>query len=267
MKKMTKALTWTVIVVIAGSFAAWYFTARDQVQEHPSIVAIPAQAPDTPEPQASFPVEDIQIAPEPVPDPPIPLPSLEESDEELVEILASIIGPEFLGSHFLLEQLISRIVTTVDSLDARQLAPLVMPVKSPQGKFLIAEGPQIEIDPANSARYTPYMNILSVLEPSMVLDVYVKYYPLFQQAYADLGHGDVYFNDRLVEVLNHLLATPELSQEPELIKSEAVYVFVDEDLEALSAGQKIILRAGTANSAILMDKLRELRSALTHQDI
>jgi hypothetical protein len=264
---MTKTLTWTVIVVIAGSLTAWYFSAWDQTQDHPSIVAIPEKAPETPEPQASFPVEDIQIVPEPVPVPPIPLPSLEESDEELVEVLAAFVGPELLGKHFLLEQVISRIVTTVDSLDARQLAPLVMPVKSPQGKFLVAEGLQIEIDPANSARYSPYMNILSLLDTSMVLDVYVKYYPLFQQAYAELGHGDVYFNDRLVEVVNHLLATPELTEEPELAKSEAVYVFVDEDLEALSAGQKIILRAGASNSAILMDKLRELRNALTHQEI
>ena len=38
--------------------------------------------------------------------------------------------------------------------------------------------------------------------------MYKQYYPLFQQAYVDLGYPEGYFNDRLVEVIDHLLATP-----------------------------------------------------------
>ena len=86
-------------------------------------------------------------------------------------------------------------------------------------------------------------------------------------AYADLGHGDVYFNDRLVEIVDHLLSTPIPADEPLLAKSEAVYIFVDEELEALSGGQKLILRSGATNGNLLLEKLREVRALLTSQNI
>ena len=41
--------------------------------------------------------------------------------------------------------------------------------------------------------------------------LYVRFYPLFQQAYRDLGYPNGYFNDRLVEVIDHLLVTPEIA--------------------------------------------------------
>jgi hypothetical protein len=41
-----------------------------------------------------------------------------------------------------------------------------------------------------------------------------------------------------------------------------VYLFVDEDLEALTAGQKIMLRMGNENAARVKSKLSEIRQAL-----
>jgi hypothetical protein len=184
-----------------------------------------------------------------------------------MEALAALVGPESLGSHFLLEQVASRMVTTVDNLDARQLAPLVMPVKAPEGKFQVEGEERLVVNPSNAHRYAPYMNIITALELPQAIDMYVKFYPMFQQAYVDLGHGDVYFNDRLVEIIDHLLSTPIPSDEPLLAKSEAVYIFVDEELEALSGGQKMILRSGATNANLLLEKLREVRALLTSQNI
>jgi len=47
------------------------------------------------------------------------------------------------------------------------------------------------------------------LDNHKLIAVYVEYYPLFQQAYDDLGYPSAYFNDRLVEVIDHLLETPD----------------------------------------------------------
>jgi hypothetical protein len=41
-----------------------------------------------------------------------------------------------------------------------------------------------------------------------------------------------------------------------------MYQFADPNLEALSAGQKLLLRMGPANAVIVKAKLRELRSAV-----
>jgi len=261
---MNKTTLWVVLLVIAGSLAAWYFSARNEPQDHPSVITLPESAAIKVEPRIEYPVEDIPVAEDLSPE---PLPALSDSDGELVEALAALIGPEVLGRHFVLEQVISRVVTTIDALDSRQLAPLVMPVQPVDGKFQVLEGESISIDPANAARYEAYVNIASAVDTNTLIELYVNYYPLFQQAYAELGHGDAYFNDRLVVILDHLLATPVTVDEVTLLKPEAVYIYADESLEALSAGQKLLLRIGSANAAAILEKLEEIRSALTRQDI
>jgi hypothetical protein len=63
-------------------------------------------------------------------------------------------------------------------------------------------------------------------------------------------------------VIDDLLATPSVEEPYRLIKPEAVYVFADEELESLSAGQKIMLRMGSDNAARVKSKLSEFREAL-----
>ena len=45
------------------------------------------------------------------------------------------------------------------------------------------------------------------------------------------------------------------------------YLFADEDLEGLSAGQKMLLRIGSANAVVIMNKLQEVRDAITRQKL
>ena len=59
-----------------------------------------------------------------------------------------------------------------------------------------------------------------------------------------------------------MLATPDVSGPIRLIKPEAFYLFADEDLESLSAGQKVLLRMGPENAARIKAKLAEIRAAL-----
>ena len=94
------------------------------------------------------------------------------------------------------------------------------------------------------------------------------------QAWRDLGLGNRYLNDRAIEVVDLLLATPEPERPPRVHLTEVKgpipstrpwvrYEFVDPQLEALTAGQKILVRMGTANERRLKQKLREFRSQLT----
>ena len=95
----------------------------------------------------------------------------------------------------------------------------------------------------------------------------MHYYPLFQQSYRELGYPDGYFNDRLVVVIDHLLATPDLPQPPALTQSKVMYEYADPALESRSAGQKLLLRSGPDNEAAIKAKLREIRAALTSEKI
>ena len=96
-----------------------------------------------------------------------------------------------------------------------------------------------------------------------VAEVYRRYYPLFQDAYVDLGYPQGYFNDRLVEVIDHLLATPEIDDPVGLVRPHVLYEYEDPDLEALSSGQKLMLRMGKAHANSLKARLRELRALIT----
>jgi hypothetical protein len=100
------------------------------------------------------------------------------------------------------------------------------------------------------------------LPTDALLSRYARFYPFFQEQYENLGYPTRYFNDRVVEVIDHLLATPEVEEPARLVQPRVLYEFTDPRLENLSAGQKILLRMGRTNQLKLKAKLREIRDRL-----
>jgi hypothetical protein len=117
--------------------------------------------------------------------------------------------------------------------------------------------------PENAARYLPWVGLIERLDARRVVAIYVHFYPLFQQAYVELGYPDGYFNDRLVQVVDHLLETPALQGPVKLVVRHVLPEFADSALESESAGRKILFRMGAANAAIVKAKLLEIRHQLT----
>jgi hypothetical protein len=107
--------------------------------------------------------------------------------------------------------------------------------------------------------------LVQAADAKQVTAVYLHYYPLFQQAYEDLGYPDDYFNDRMVDVIDHLLATPTPTGPIKLTQPKVFYEYADPVLEALSAGQKLLLRMGPANATQIKAKLKELRAEIASQ--
>jgi len=97
-------------------------------------------------------------------------------------------------------------------------------------------------------RYRPYVLAMEAVEAKRLVAAYVQFYPLFQSAYQELGYPKGYFNDRLVQAIDDLLATPEVAA-PRVVQPKVLYQFADSDLEERSAGQKTMLRMGSANAA------------------
>ena len=81
------------------------------------------------------------------------------------------------------------------------------------------------------------VSVVRQLDMQRVADTYFHFYPLFQSAYQDLGYPNGYFNDRLVQVIDSLLATPEPSGPIELTRPNVLYTYADPKLEALPAGR------------------------------
>jgi hypothetical protein len=107
------------------------------------------------------------------------------------------------------------------------------------------------------------VSILDKVDMQRLVAVYLHFYPLFQKAYQDLGYPNGYFNDRLVQVIDGLLDTPQVSGPIQLSRPNVMYVFADPALEARPAGQKILIRMGPENASAVKSKLLELRAAIT----
>jgi hypothetical protein len=95
-----------------------------------------------------------------------------------------------------------------------------------------------------------------------MVELYKRFYPLFQEAYIDLGYPQRYFNDRVIEVIDHLVETPEIEETIVLIRPHVLYEFADPNLEKLSSGQKILIRMGNENALKAKKFLGELRTLL-----
>lgn len=239
------------VVVLLGLGAWWYFGREPAVEPEPEpeVAAPAAEAPAIKNPVAT--AADGT------------LPALDASDQPLAEALASLIGQQAAMQFLIPKDLIRHIVVTIDNLPRKKLAVQLRPITQTPGELAVtATGETFTWSPANAARYLPFMKVIDSTDTQAVAAIYLRFYPLFQQAYEGLGYPSQYFNDRLVEVIDHLLATPELAGPIQLARPSVMYVYADPALEALSAGQKTLLRMGPENVRVIKAKLLELKAAV-----
>ena len=193
-----------------------------------------------------------------------PLPALSDSDTAMSAALGDALGAAS-GMQFLApESLIRHLVVTIDNLPRAKAAVEKRPTTA-VGGVLIADGDELHgtLAADNYKRYAPMIDALRQADMRRVAAVYLHFYPLFQTAYQDLGYPTGYFNDRLVKVIDSLLATPQPTEPIKLVRPNVLYEFADPGLESRPAGQKMLLRMGPENAAVVKDKLAELRALIT----
>ncbi len=259
----------TLLLVIAVAAAvvigvAGYFTLSRPGEVPPAPVIAPAPppapAPAAQAPAIEHPIDESALAREaPAPE----AVELDHSDAAMRAAMADVFAGHALPSFLHLDRIIRSLVATVDALPRDSVSPTVMPVDPVPGRMAVAQGEgRITLAADNDLRYAPYVAVLKGVDARRAAALYVHHYPLFQQAYRELGYPNGYFNDRLVRVIDMLLATPEVEGPIELAQPKVVYVFADPKLESLPAGQKILLRLGRDNAAAVRAKLREFRAQI-----
>jgi Protein of unknown function (DUF3014) len=250
-----KWIYWAIpIVVVVGLGAALYY-GRMQRQAEPEAVVQAPIAPAAEEPGIQHPIEEQAVREE-------PLPPLSESDAVMQESLSEVLGRKF-EQYLAPKDIVRNVVVTVDNLPRKKTAVQRWPLKPVEGELVTEGEDDITLSEANFERYQPLVSLVQNTSAQQVSTLYQRFYPLFQQAYVDLGYPDGYFNDRLVEVIDHLLATPDVRGPIRLTRPSVYYEFADPSLEERSAGQKLLIRMGPENAAAIKAKLRELRTAVT----
>jgi hypothetical protein len=193
-----------------------------------------------------------------------PLPELADSDAPLRDALSQISSADAVKDFLVPQDLIRKIVVTIDNLPRQKVAVEKRPA-NPAGGSFTAEGDELHatLDQRNFERYKPMIAVVQKLDAQQLGALYIHYYPLFQQSYQNLGYPNGYFNDRLVEVIDNLLATPEPKEPIELVRPNVMYIYADPALEKRPAGQKLLIRMGPENAKAIKAKLRELRAVIT----
>jgi hypothetical protein len=245
-----------VLAVIAIVIGGWYAWRQVAVEPAPPPEVVQEPVKDV----AATPVIEHPVEPAPQAE---PLPPLDDSDSFATEQLAGLLGADAVASLFLTDDLVRRITVTVDNLPREKAALRQRPLK-PMDSAFIASGEEGAwfLGPDNYARYVPFVRIVEGLDPDTVAAFYTRLYPLFQQAYAELGHLDGDFNDRVVEVIDHLLAAQAPDGPVALVRPNVMYQFADPGLESRSAGQKFLVRLGPDNAARVKAQLQALRERL-----
>lgn len=253
-----------VLALVAGAGALYYFWSK---YASPVPAAAPAASRTTapslaePRPAIQYPIEK---APGAQTTEAASLPLLDESDAVARSAIATILDNDSLTRLLVPDGIVRHIVATVDALPHKTIATQVLPVRPVSGSLLTATTAQgTSIAPENAMRYSVYIGAAESIDIKRLAGFYVRLYPLFQQAYVELGYPKGYFNDRLIGVIDHLLAAPEPASPVYLSQSKVMYEFADLALEDLSAGQKILVRTGLENERRIKVKLRDIRKALT----
>lgn len=259
---MNPPTRWAVLALVVAAVAAGlYVWAPGLLETSPPPPKarnepVPPKPDAKPAPQIQFPIPQAGQAPS--------LPTLEQSDSSMREAMASLFGRKDFEAFIHPQDILRRIVATIDNLPRGKLAPRLMPVRPAAGRFALAGGEESRVISAeNSARYLPYVRMAESVDAAKLGAFYVRHYPLFQQAYKELGYPSGYFNDRLIEVIDHLLAAPDIEGPVKLVQRKVLYEFADPELESRSAGQKILIRIGAENARMVKAKLREIRSEVT----
>ena len=191
-----------------------------------------------------------------------PLPQLDESDEDIAAAITKLTDPSGL---FSFKSFIRHFVVTVDNMTNQKIPQRYVFTQRVPGKFAVIKQDvdTVLLDSKNFERYAGFVNLAEHVDTKKLVSSYIRFYPLFQEAYEELGYPDRYFNDRLIQVIDHLLKAPDVDGSIKLVKPKVFWLFDDPKLELLSAGQKILLRIGHKNAQRVKAKLRELRAILT----
>jgi hypothetical protein len=250
-----------IVLALLATFVAlaaylWYDRETEPV-EAPPAPAVEAPPPEVPvEPQ--YPVPETGPAPGEE-----PLPEIDDSDVAMRDALTGVFGST-AGQMLVPDSLLRRIVATIDALPRQKLAARMRPVNPAPGKLVVEESEGgFVLKPENYERYEPLVQLVESADPKQIVDMYLRFYPRFQEAYEQLGYPKAHFNDRFVAVIDDLLATPEIEEPIALQRPNVFYEYVDPELEARSVGQKTLLRMGPENAAAIKAKLRDVRTELT----
>jgi hypothetical protein len=233
-----------------------------------AVIYLVFRTPAEPEPQPSPPSITVP-SPSPTPAPratPVVLPSLDESDDLVRQLVAALSANPELGRWLAQNDLIRTVtVVTVNVATGESPRPHLMFLE-PKTRFVPTRaGRSLIPDPAGFAGYDVMADAIASLDAGATAETYRTTEPLFELAFQDFGMPEVRFRTMLDRAIANLLSVPVLSAEVELVPHATGFRYANPRYEQLSPAQKQFLRMGPRNVKLIQSKLREIQAALAAQ--
>ena len=270
MNRMSIAAIAALLLTAIGLGTLYWYQRRPAVTaEAPPVAEAPASvaSPAASEPAIRYPVDPSLAGSAPA--------TGGDAQSQWKQALVDLLGQSAVVRFVYTEDFAHRFVATVDNLARPHAPPRLWPVQPTPGRFSVTGNGELRnIANENALRYSPFVNMVAAIDARRAAAIYAQMYPQLQRAYEQLGYPGRYFNDRVVEVIDHLLQTPEPPASGPLMQLAEIkgsvpstqpwlrYEFADNDLQSLSAGQRMLLRVGPAHRATLKAKLRDFRAVL-----
>ena len=169
------------------------------------------------------------------------LPPLDESDGAVRASLGRVDGMQPLLPLLAPRGLVRRLVATVHHASHRSLPAKLYPVAPAAGSAVAREDRSV-LGPADFARHAPYVRALESVDAGALVAVYVRLYPLFQEAHRAHAGGAGHFNDALVAAIDHLLA-PQATAPPPVVLRRGGEVTCAGSLACTQCGRPLRLAA------------------------
>jgi len=232
---------------------------RLQPQEEPPAVAATPVIIDAPiEVEIAAPiVEDLPTAL-------VELPSLNDSDDFVLEGLRALQNGAALIRVLADEQLIRSIVVFVDNISRGEFPQTSLPYKRIEQEMSVRNiDENLFVMEANAHdRFNQLIDTFVAVDTDQAMTLYRTLQPLFQQAYAEIGSRNVNFDDTLRSAINAVRRSPNAEGPYQLVKPSVMFLYADASIENMEEMQKQLIRIGPENTEKLKAKLRQFSEQL-----
>ncbi len=235
------------VALVAGAALAFWWMTRAQ--------------PEDPVPAPTAASDGAQSSNRPLRQP-IELPALDASDALFRDLVGVLSRHPALARLLATDGLVRRAVLAVEQVgDGRTPSVPLMPLRPPT-RLAIVGGASGPMDARTYARWDAATTALTSLNPPEAAQLYVNVKPLFDAAYAELGHPGGDFDAAITRAIDMLTVAPVPASPPDLLRRLGYFEHSDATLRSLRPVQKQLILTGPDAQRRITDWLRRLAAAL-----
>jgi hypothetical protein len=241
-----------VVFLVALAAAGGYFLLRRTPK--------PAEPAETRK-QVEVSRRDVPLGGEPEP---IAVPPLDASDALVRELVARLSSHPAVAAWLTTPGLIRNFTVVVANVAEARTPAVHLGALRPATRFQVVQRADgLYIDPRSYERFDKVAAAAASIDPAGASRLYATLKPRIEEAYRELGAPDGTFDRALERAIVVLLKTPVVD-EPIRVEPQGGtgFAYVSPELEALSAPQKQLLRAGPRNVRTIQSALRLFATAL-----